>query len=88
MKLGNIIQGHINEVLGLNKDIKQQRLKICYSCQLYLNKMGGICNNNKYLNPITNQVSDTSKDGYKRGCGCRIQAKTTLPDAHCPLNKW
>jgi hypothetical protein len=34
--------------------------------------MGGICNNNKYLNPITNQVSDTSKDGYKRGCGCRI----------------
>jgi hypothetical protein len=34
--------------------------------------MGGICNNNKYLNPITNQVSDTPKDGYKRGCGCRI----------------
>lgn len=88
MEIGNIIQGHINEVLGLNKDIQTERLKICQMCPLFLNKLGGICNSKLWLNPNTNQISTKQKDGFKRGCGCRLQAKTSLPNAKCPLGKW
>lgn len=87
-QIGQIVQGHINEALGLNKDIKQERLKICYSCPLFLNKLGGICNNKLWLNPNTGQISTTRKDGFKKGCGCRLLSKTTLPNAECPLGKW
>lgn len=35
----DIVNGHINEVLGLNKDISQERLKICKTCPLYKNSL-------------------------------------------------
>jgi hypothetical protein len=79
LEIGNIVKGHLNEVLGLNKDLKEQRLRICYMCPLYSKKYGGICNNKLFLNPITGDVSLSKKEGYKQGCGCRILAKTTLP---------
>lgn len=88
LQIGQIINGHINEVLGLNKDIQQERLKICQSCPLLLNKLGGVCNKKLWLNPNTGQISTKHKDGYKNGCGCRVQAKTSLPNAKCPLGKW
>lgn len=88
MEIGNIVHGHVNELLGLNKDIKQVRLEICQSCPLFLNKLGGVCNPKLWLNPNTGQISTKQKDGFKKGCGCRIQAKTTLPNAKCPVGKW
>lgn len=78
----------MNEMLGLNVDLKQERLKICQACPLLLNKLGGICNNKLWLNPNTDQISTVQKDGFKNGCGCRLQAKTSLPNAKCPLGKW
>lgn len=88
LPLGQIVQGHANELFGLNKDISKERLQICYSCPLYSQKLGGICNNKLWLNPLTGDISIEQKEGYKRGCGCRLLAKTRLPNAHCPLNKW
>ena len=88
MIIGDIIQGHLNEVLGLNQDISEKRLKICYACPLYSNKFGGLCNNQLYVNIITGDISDYEKPGYKNGCGCRLKAKTSLPNAKCPINKW
>lgn len=88
MNVGMIVQGHVNELLGLNKDISQERMKICKVCPLFLNSMGGICNPRLYLNPQTGDVSTKYKDGYGKGCGCRLQAKTKLPNAHCPNGKW
>ena len=29
MEIGQIVKGHVNEVLGLNEDIKEKRMKIC-----------------------------------------------------------
>jgi hypothetical protein len=29
MEIGNIVNGHVNELLGLNKDISEERMKIC-----------------------------------------------------------
>lgn len=88
MEIGNIVRGHINEVLNLNSDISQNRLKICYQCPLYSTKFGGICNNKLWLNIETGDVSVIEKPNYRRGCGCRINAKTRLPNAACPLGKW
>lgn len=88
MQIGQIVQGHVNELLGLNKDISQERMKICKICPLFLNSLGGICNPKLYLNPKTEDVSTTYKDGYKKGCGCRLLAKTKLVNAHCPNDKW
>ena len=50
--------------------------------------MGGICNPKLYLNPKTGDVSTKYKDGYGKGCGCRLQAKTKLTGARCPNDKW
>lgn len=88
LEIGNIIKGTLNEVFELNKDIKTKRLEICYDCPLYLNKYGGVCNNRLWLNLETGDISLIQKTGYKNGCGCRLQSKTTLPDAKCPLDKW
>ena len=88
MDIGQIVKGHINEVLGLNKDLSEERLKVCYSCPLYSTKLGGLCNSRLWLNPNTGDISTMKKEGYKRGCGCRLFAKTKLPEASCPLNKW
>lgn len=88
MEIGNIIHGHVNEVLGLNSDLKEVRMKICRACPLYKDTLGGVCNSNLWLNPVTGQVSTEQEDGYYRGCGCRLQAKTTISTATCPAKKW
>ena len=88
MEVKNIIQGHINEVFNLNEDISKNRLKICYRCPLYSNKLGGICNSRLWLNRNTGDVSVIMKPGYIKGCGCRLRSKTRLPNAKCPVDKW
>lgn len=88
MEIGQIVKGHMNELLGLNKDISEERLKVCYSCPLYSTKFGGLCNNRLWLNPNTGDVSTSEQEGYIHGCGCRLLAKTKLPGASCPLKKW
>ena len=88
MEVGNIIKGHVNELLGLNKDISKERLKICKQCPLYLEDYGGQCNPRLYMNPKTKDVSLEKKDDYYKGCGCRLLAKTTIPNVVCPNEQW
>lgn len=88
MEIGKIVKGHANELLGLNKDISKERIEICKNCPIYDPHWGGICNSSLWLNPKTNEVARTPKDGYVQGCGCRIPAKTTLPNAECVAGKW
>lgn len=88
MEIGNIVQGHINELLGLNKNISETRLKICYACPIYSPQFGGVCNSRLWLNKITGDVSTEPKEGYQRGCGCRLKAKTKVTSESCPLDKW
>ena len=88
MEIGNIVNGHVNELLGLNKDLSKERMKVCQKCPLFSFKYGGLCNNKLYIDPITNDVSIKPKDGYVRGCGCRLQAKTSLLNAKCIIDKW
>lgn len=89
MSIKQIIQGHVNEALGKNEDLQESRMNICKECPLLMNgKFGPQCNNSLWLDTETNNTSTVPKDGYIRGCGCRLNAKTRIPDAHCPANKW
>lgn len=88
MEIGNIVNGHINSLLGLNKDISEERMKICKKCPIYSSKFGGLCNSKLYIDPNTNDVSIIAKDGYVKGCGCKLSAKTTLLNAKCIIGKW
>lgn len=65
MNIGNIIEGHVNEFFGLNKDISEERTKVCKQCPLYTIKLGtAVCNSSLYLNTKTGDVSTEPKDGY------------------------
>ena len=88
MEIGKIIKGHVNELLGLNKNLQEERLKICRKCPIYSFRFGGLCNRDLWFNPATNEVDAEPKKGYVNGCGCRLLAKTSLLDATCPANKW
>lgn len=88
MNVVDIVTGHTKELLNLGEDLSKNRLKICYSCPLYSNKLGGICNSKLWLNVNTGDVSTTVKPGYVRGCSCRLNAKTRLANATCPAGKW
>lgn len=88
LNLVDIITGHTKELFNLGEELSKSRLKICYSCPLFSNRLGGICNNRLWLNVNTGDVSTTAKPGYVRGCGCRILAKTRLSNAKCPAGKW
>ena len=88
MGIGQIVKGHVNELLDLNKNMYQVRMNICRKCPLFLNELGGICNSRLYLDPNTEDVSTIKMDGYVKGCGCRLSAKTRLSGSKCPANKW
>lgn len=84
----DIANGHINEILGLNEDISEKRMKICRTCPLFKKSFGGLCNPKLWLNPTTMEVSTHQKSEYYKGCGCRLLAKTRLPYASCPAKRW
>ena len=90
MGLNAILNGHMNELFGLNKDMSKARLLICKQCPLYKKSMllGEICNSKLWYNPETGDKSEEQKDGYINGCGCRLQAKTKVANQSCPLGKW
>ena len=85
----DIINGHLNELMNKEEELFKKRIVICEECPLYkYTPMGPICNNYLFLDPATNDYSKEEKEGYIRGCGCRLNAKTRLIDAECPAGKW
>lgn len=88
MQVGNIIQGHLNNLLNINEEMSKNRLKICYACPLFTSRFGGMCNSRLWLNPNTGDVSLVEEKDYKRGCGCVLSAKTRVASQSCPAGKW
>ncbi|TCI93200.1 hypothetical protein [Tenacibaculum sp. M341] len=87
-----ILDGHLNElrtVTGLaSKDevaIFSVREKICSSCPL---KSGNSCNSKKWMHPKTLEISNNPKEGFVRGCGCRLSAKQKSKHSVCPAKLW
>ncbi len=90
MSIKQILTGHLNELLGRGTELSVARLEVCKKCPLYKihPEFGPMCNKALYLEPVTDEVSETPKKGFKRGCGCRLNAKTRNGDAECPAGKW
>lgn len=84
-QIKDITQGHYKELMKTGEDLYQTRMAICKTCPLFTDTMFGmICDSKRYLNAKTNKTSYVPLEGYKRGCGCRLSAKTRLEKAHCP----
>ena len=90
MGLGAILDGHVNEALGTNQSMSEKRMTICKQCPLFKMKsvIGAVCDSKTWYNPETGEISNQRKIGFKHGCGCRLNAKTRLSYAVCPLGKW
>jgi hypothetical protein len=86
----DIVKGHFNELFDYEGELSKERMLVCKACPLLIMKpgIGPVCNSALYLNIATGDTSEAPKDGYKRGCGCRLNAKTRVADASCPLGKW
>lgn len=65
----------------------ENRWKICRHCPI-CNQEDAICNGQLYLNPETNDISVSPKEGYIKGCGCLLKMKIPNAKKHCPANKW
>jgi len=74
----NLIKDRFNELEPHVKEISQERLSICDSCDI---RLGSICNPRKMgIHIKTGKLS--------KGCGCNIAAKTMSVRSQCPLGKW
>lgn len=88
-KIKNIIKGHLKEFFSMNEITSKQRMQICKECPLYKeSNIGPICNPNLYIDGDTNAWRYSPAEGYTRGCGCRLEAKTREDSEHCPAHKW
>jgi len=87
-QVGDILEGHLNELLNRKEELSEKRLKICLACPIVKQTaMGLICDSSKWINK-NNEASLEAKEKYIRGCGCRMSAKTTLEQSHCINNQW
>lgn len=87
----NIIQGHVNELLGNENALAVPRREVCRKCPLYhINDFWGWaeCNSHLFMNQATGETSKDPVPGYVKGCGCRIEAKIRVAGEHCPAGKW
>lgn len=87
-QVGDIIEGHYNEITNKENELFNQRIKVCKNCPLYLDKLGGICDSKKCWNTTKNTLESFPGKDIICGCGCRLQAKLRLKNAKCVLNKW
>lgn len=88
-QLKDILEGHVNEMLGNNEQLFKQRMEICKKCPLYLNTIAGpVCNAKLWISTADGQtVSRSPKVGYRKGCNCRLNSKTRVLNAQCVVNK-
>ena len=89
MSILDIVEGHLNELFGNEQTLSEERMSICRQCPIMKMKVyGAVCDSYTYLNTTTGEVSQVKKEGFQCGCGCRLEAKTRLPESSCPLGKW
>lgn len=88
-KVVEIAEGFFNNLMNINEDLYEERIKICRSCKLHKvdNLLGEICNHKLYIDPETNNISNVPKRGYIKGCGCVLASKTRVDSKSCDAGK-
>lgn len=89
-QITDILKGHLNELTGANEDLSETRLNICRECPLFKDTInwGPMCDSSKYISEDGEQWSLIPLPGYVKGCGCRLRAKTRIPNISCIVGKW
>ncbi|WP_062061182.1 hypothetical protein [Aquimarina longa] len=87
-----IVSGHLNELkeaFSLTSDEKKiiysYRENICNQCPV---KTQNVCDSKKWINPKTKELKYFHKEGFIKGCGCRLSAKQKAYNARCPAGFW
>ena len=76
MNIGHIIKGNANAFFGLNKDVSEERMKICRECPLFTKKLGVyICNPNLFLNIKTGDISTKKRMDIKMDVDVLLKVK-------------
>lgn len=87
-QIGDILEGHLNELLNKKEELSARRLTICIACPIAKQTTVGLmCDSSKWINK-NNEVALEPREGFVHGCGCRMSAKTTLEQASCVAGKW
>lgn len=88
--INSIAEGFYKKALNKEKKLRDSRMKVCESCKLLKeDKIFGLkCGKHIYLNPETDETSNTWKEGFYKGCGCILDAKLRVENSKCPLGKW
>lgn len=74
MKIIEILNGHINVVLGINQELSDYRIEnACKKCRISHNKKG----------QFTNRCLKSNG-----GCNCILTAKTSGKNSKCPKGIW
>ena len=89
-QLQEITEGFYNSITNKRQDLYQSRIKICRECKLLKidSIFGEICNKKLWINPKTDEISDTKKSGFIHGCGCNLNSATRVAEHKCPIKKW
>ena len=88
MSLIDIVEGHLNELIGKHRDLSERRMVICAACPLFKSTVTGpICDPDKWIDK-NNNSSNEYFEGATKGCSCRLSAKTALKHARCVVGKW
>lgn len=90
MSVKDIVDGHIKMIFNQEDEMSEQRMKICKKCPLCVKDSirGWVCSKKLYINPETDEVSLSPKQGWIRGCNCTMSSKTRLKHATCIAGKW
>jgi len=84
----DIVEGHLNEIIGKHKDLSERRLSICLECPIMKETaVGPLCDSDKWIDKDNNS-SEEYFQGATKGCGCRLSAKTALKSSRCIVGKW
>lgn len=74
----------------LDKSLIEERMNICKKCPIYKEHSihGGICDSSKYISKDGQRWSYFKKDGFVKGCGCKLNNKTKYSTNHCIIDLW
>lgn len=64
-----------------------RRQRICNLCPIHLEEEN-ICDAYSYVNPETMEKSKKPKEGFIKGCGCRLDFKIKNINSKCIAGLW
>lgn len=83
MGITNIVNGHLNELLGNNEEIAKARIRICKKCPIMKDSfMGYVCSSKLWLNPKQEIYQQNVKMVINVDAGVDLMLKLEILSLH------